>query len=85
MEILSQEDPAMGPWAKGCPNGVVESGVFADLKEQANHITVHSLCRRCGGELALTEICLTLGNRYNLFRLFFRDGYFQILAHALAA
>ena len=35
-------DSAMGPWAKGYPNGVVESGVFADFKEQANDITVHS-------------------------------------------
>lgn len=43
-------DSAMGPWAKGCPNGVVESGVFADLKEQANSITVHSECELWGEE-----------------------------------
>lgn len=42
-------DSATGPWAKGCPNGVVESGVFADFKEQASNITVHSESEILGG------------------------------------
>lgn len=43
-------DLAMGPWAKGRPNVVVESGVLADFKEQANNITVHSECELWGEE-----------------------------------
>ena len=65
----------MGPWAKGCPNGAVESGVFADLKEKAYDITMHSLCRRCGGELALTEICL--GNRWKDYIIY--SAYFSAM------
>lgn len=43
-------DSAIGPWAKGCPNGVVESGAFADFKEQADNITVHSESEFWGGK-----------------------------------